>query len=1527
MKLVRSLWMIQKLILCCLLASGAAQAQIVPDGTLENERSQVVPMDLKRDRIEGGALRGVNLFHSFLDFNVSEGRGAYFANPTTVQNIFSRVTGSNLSKIDGTLGVLGKANLFLLNPNGIIFGPKAQLDVSGSFFASTANGFKFSDGSEFSATNPQEAPLLMVNLTPGLQRGGIAGAISNEGKLTAGKDLTLSGGTVTSTGQLSAPQGQLTVEATTGDTQVKNVTAQTATLYANNNLILEESQLRTTGDLNLLAQNTVRVRDSVANPFVAQAGGNLLIQGNQGIDILALNHPQTPFVSGGNISLVSDGIISGDGHFSSGGNFQIRSLTGRLANFTSLYDPIISSNGDVNIAANYVPQPPNGLQPGIPAASLLIESRGNVQIQGTVNITVPDTVSSFVGEDVVLRTQPGLIIRSGQANLVYGADQIPSAYISPIYTGETVPAGITFLGNVSVSGGPVRAIANTGNVEVRGEINTYSNNSNGGLVDLRSETGNLIIRGRVNASTTANGTAESPVTFNGGDIRFFAGGDIVVDQSAGLSPYYSGWIQSVAQERYNAGNGGTISFIANGKITIARSLIYNNSGISPSFTSDGDVLFVSDRSQRYGGLGKSGDITFQAKDITIIDSRIDVNAYGDRSTGIGDIIVKANDGGRVRLYGSQILAESYANPTPGTLANQSITSITGGSVLLSNRRDPSLIDGVNLPSTNENINISPIVLDEYFPGKAIISSRNYGSTTSGNILIDGSNSIDGNSFVKLERNSIVTTAAKSTSSVQGGTITIQSTDGEVTIKDSSKVDAKSESLSALSGDISIGAGKQVSATNSEINSSTSNIIASGYSRISIQSLREGGSVLLDRSKVTVRNSPPQLGDAPKLAGDIYINARNRIEITNSSEISGDGNFGRIFIGSSTDRWDIDTESPLKVVIDSSNLTTKNRVTDSNNRTVDVPNIAGDIRIRAKDEIPINNGQISAKTFSEGTAGDVELRSGKITLTNKSKVDSETQGSGGAGSVSVIATDALKNGIKLSFAEQLSSIDLIPISPGNTIKLDKSTISASTILGSAGKESGSVNVRGYSLLLENDSELASKTSGNGIAGDVKVSVGDFVEVLSGSKLNARTESGANAGIITVAAPNKVTVDGFNSQILTEAVVNGNSGSIEIKTREINVQNGARISAESNTGIGKFITLDGLETLNLTNGSITASTKTGTAGNLEVTSADSVKLNGRSSLTVRAENGGTAGNLNINTNKLTLNGRPGAVADEDKARISVSSRTGQAGNLAITANTISLDNGQLTAETGASDPSDPSGEPTGNVYLNVQKTPDKLVFSSPIDALLLKNESLISATALEKATGGNVYINANWIFGFYPTGKDGSDITANAKFGSGGRVDIRKEGIFGLEYRRQPTPLNDITASSEFGQQGTVQFRGIDVDPTRGISPLPTVPVDPSNQINTTCTPNSTRAESRFVSVGRGGLPTNPGDPLTATATLSRLATLDSPSTAPDHSTLPPSDRPLVEAQTWVKLPNGRIRLVSQTPNSLSSWQNTPGCHGQ
>ncbi|MEQ9234313.1 two-partner secretion domain-containing protein [Coleofasciculus sp. E2-BRE-01] len=403
-------------------------AQITPDSTLGAEGSSILPNGVvidgvTADLIQDGASRGSALFHSFLEFNINEGQRVYFANPDGIEAIFSRVTGTDPSDILGTLGVNGAADLFLINPNGILFGENAQLDIRGSFVGSTANGVVFENGTIFSATNPEAPPLLTINVPLGLQYGNQnPAAITNSGSLEVGEDLTLVGGTISSIGQLAAPAGHLEIAAVNGDATVRDGLAQSAVLLANNNLILEESQLVTAGDLILLAGDTVRVRDSVENPFIAHAGGNLYIQGNQSIDILALNHPGTPFQSGRDLSLISDGVISGDAHFASGGQFAILNLAGEPGNFISLYDPIISSEGDV-VLGDYT------------GVSLKVEARGSITT-GNIRITGEDTTlkpEDYPNDPDVdtLISRPALILRAGVDELKH-----PPTTLIPVYSDD-----------------------------------------------------------------------------------------------------------------------------------------------------------------------------------------------------------------------------------------------------------------------------------------------------------------------------------------------------------------------------------------------------------------------------------------------------------------------------------------------------------------------------------------------------------------------------------------------------------------------------------------------------------------------------------------------------------------------------------------------------------------------------------------------------------------------------------------------------------------------------------------------------------------------------------------------------------------------------------------------------------------------------------------------------------------------------------------------------------------------------------
>lgn len=160
--------------------SYPSQAQIKSDITLPNNSS--IEQEGSTTIIGGGSQAGINLFHSFQEFSVPTNSTVLFNNAVNIQNIITRVTGGSISNIDGLIRANSAASLFLINPNGIIFGKNARLDIGGSFLASTASSLKFANNFEFGTTNLQATPLLTINTPVGLQFGKNPGIIRVQGE-------------------------------------------------------------------------------------------------------------------------------------------------------------------------------------------------------------------------------------------------------------------------------------------------------------------------------------------------------------------------------------------------------------------------------------------------------------------------------------------------------------------------------------------------------------------------------------------------------------------------------------------------------------------------------------------------------------------------------------------------------------------------------------------------------------------------------------------------------------------------------------------------------------------------------------------------------------------------------------------------------------------------------------------------------------------------------------------------------------------------------------------------------------------------------------------------------------------------------------------------------------------------------------------------------------------------------------------------------------------------------------------------
>jgi len=175
-------------------------------------------------------------------------------------------------------------------------------------------------------------------------------------QLLTGVSSNATGVTVNSDGSVQLTNSDLGVEAgdvaiadtqATGANQKVAVSAQTATVSAARNLTLANRQLQTAGDLKLQAGEAVRIRDSTANSFVIDAGGNLAVQGDRQIDIQARNNSQSLLNADGRITLTSNGTVSSDAFFRAGSDFSIATLQGSPGNFASSGVSTIISGGNV----------------------------------------------------------------------------------------------------------------------------------------------------------------------------------------------------------------------------------------------------------------------------------------------------------------------------------------------------------------------------------------------------------------------------------------------------------------------------------------------------------------------------------------------------------------------------------------------------------------------------------------------------------------------------------------------------------------------------------------------------------------------------------------------------------------------------------------------------------------------------------------------------------------------------------------------------------------------------------------------------------------------------------------------------------------------------------------------------------------------------------------------------------------------------------------------------------------------------
>jgi filamentous hemagglutinin family protein len=567
--------------------------------------------------------------------------------------------------------------------------------------------------------------------------------------------------------------------------------------------------------------------------------------------------------------------------------------------------------------------------------------------------------------------------------------------------------------------------------------------------------------------------------------------------------------------------------------------------------------------------------------------------------------------------------------------------------------------------------------------------------------------------------------------------------------------------------------------------------------------------------------------------------------------------------------------------------------------------AGDIDINVPGSLIVGGSKpsfIFNKVYRKavGNAGNINIKTDVVRVTGGSQIGSVSTGFGNAGDLTINANNILVSGE----------------SPRNGNSFPAPSGLFSQTEASATGNAGNLTLTTKILNISNGGKVQSPAFGNGNSGNLFIKA-DEINVFNDPGVNIVFNTEINTGVSFDPFRN---VDSAGQTILAK----GNGGKLTIETGRLSIRNGGSVSSGTQ-GIGNSgeivinaanVEIRG-ETPNGNPSGVFAqveSTGTGNAGNITLTTKTLNVSNGGKvqaatfgkgdggNLFIKADEINVFNDLGVNPFQLT-NINVGVASD---ARLNIDSAgnpilaVGKGGNLKIEAGKLSLNNGvSITSDTI-------SGQ-GGNIELNIS------------DYLLIRQNSDISVsagTAQLGGDGGNIKIDTKFVIA---TPRGNNDITANAFTGKGGNIQINAQSILGLQSRAQRTrQTNDITASSQLGTSGTVTLNTPDLDPSRGLSVLPTTITDPTNQINPNCSAKAIGNNS-FTSVGRGGIPATPKDPLNEQEIATNWVRLNPQDTLPSTpiATTPASSqpygsaqgKPIVEAQGWRRERNGDIVLVA------------------
>lgn len=1131
-----------------------AIAQVIPDATLPNP--SVVNLEGTRSRITQGTEVNGNLFHSFREFSLPTGGSVLFDNAIGIRNIFTRVTGGNVSAIDGLIEANGTANLFLLNPNGILFGANARLNIGGSFGASTADRFVF-DTEEFSATNPQAPPLLTISAPIGLGIPTPGSTIANQGILTVPGSLTL-----------HADQLQLDGQFTSGQDLI----------LRSNNPIVSNAQFNTGG--NFWAEDFNGGLGTVISSrgFGVRSLGDVNLGNYQGASLQILAGGAVNIPNGIRVDTPGNGMVD----------------TVRLSNFA------IDSRR--NLTAN------NAL-----LGFSIYQNGGNAKIlaQGDVDVSYIDTGSSFqnggnieIDAGGTLNLPRGLITRGRQNG---GNVQLTATGDIQFGNIETLGgfgnAGSVEInsrqGSIDASNGNISAFAdfsgrngNAVRLNAAGDIKVQNIGTSGGFVgdssgeiQLTSQNGSIFLDdGTLFSAKFGSGTA--------GNIRLNAAQNVEVNQGDIVSSIVFG----------AGGRAGDISIESGDSIFLDRTSVVSSSGLEELAVSQsyGVRQLGFGNSSFYPGFGDAGNIRLSAgQNIVGRDSALySVVVYNSAGNAgrleitAGNTIAWQRDVGRFGYPGFYAFSRGQGNAGDITIdatslslfgagieTGMSFQSIGESGNITINLRDTLLLDG----GSNW---VAPITT-QIKPSEASVEAIG----TKGNITIESG------SITMRNRAEISSGVGDINDGVRPEAILARGNGGNIALKVRGEISLETSSISSqIFANGSGSAGKiDIDARSLLMRLSTIASGVAGEGTANTIRITAQDAINLDLSDITSAIQPVAIGQGQ----DITLTAP-LIRMSNGAQIntltSGDGKAGNVLVNADTLTIEGVNLLGFPVALlrslpphgtgDTVSTTappfvggTQSGIFSSTNTNAN----GGNITINARSLTVQEGAEIDAVTadpvanLGDGQGGVIQIHADQLNLLNGGKLSVSTSSRGAAGTIQVNANQVQIAGDDPFYVARLErfqqgEIDFYgkerqgsqsvsgifastsPVSSGTggNIAIDTGNLKVSdngriSVDSQGTEDGGRIRIDAGNVLLDRGNIVAKTESGEG--GNILLTTQNLLRLRRNSQISATANGTGNGGNIDITANRFIVAVPTENSDITANAVRGRGGNIQITTQAI------------------------------------------------------------------------------------------------------------------------------------------------------------------------------------------------------------------------------------------------------------------------------------------------------------------------------------------------------------------------------------------